>query len=175
MARDLSPWSHPVRFGEIGRGLTLELAADAAARERIARTVGVDALLELTASLALQPWLDGAQLTGRFHARVEQTCGVTLEPFEQRLEGGLDVRLVPAGSPNAPEEGREVALDPEAPDPPDVVDDAIDLGGYLVEHLALEVDPFPRKPDAVFEPPPDESPASPFAVLKGLKGGDQPR
>ena len=41
--------------------------------------------------------------------------------------------------------------------------------GHVIEHLALEIDPFPRKPDAVFEPPATEEETSPFAVLKGLK------
>jgi hypothetical protein len=41
----------------------------------------------------------------------------------------------------------------------------------LVEHLALDLDPFPRKPGAVFEPPPPEGPESPFAVLRVLKPG----
>ena len=46
--------------------------------------------------------------------------------------------------------------------------DEIDLGGYVVEHLALEIDPFPRKPGVVFEPPADTEERSPFAVLKRL-------
>ena len=47
--------------------------------------------------------------------------------------------------------------------------DDLDLGAYLVEHLALEIDPFPRKPGVEWEPPPAETPASPFAVLQQLK------
>jgi len=46
--------------------------------------------------------------------------------------------------------------------------DVVDLAAYVVEHLALEIDPFPRKPGAVFTPPEPEEPPSPFAVLKGL-------
>jgi len=50
--------------------------------------------------------------------------------------------------------------------------DSIDLAAYVVEHLSLELDPFPRKPGAVFEPPAEEGSASPFAVLRKLKGDD---
>ena len=58
----------------------------------------------------------------------------------------------------------------DAPDPPDVLaSDEIDLVGYLVEHLALEIDPFPRKPGAEFDYKPDVAEESPFAVLKRLK------
>ena len=47
--------------------------------------------------------------------------------------------------------------------------DAVDLAAYVAEHLALEIDPFARKPGAEFEyaPPADE--ASPFAALQKLK------
>ena len=47
--------------------------------------------------------------------------------------------------------------------------DVIDLGDYVVEHLALEIDPFPRRPGAVFEAPEPLPETSPFAALKALK------
>lgn len=165
-------WGRPVRLHELARGaVKLRLEADAAERARIAHDLGLESLPALNADVTVRPWLDGAELNGRFRATVEQLCSLTLEPFEQRLEGGFEVRLTPAGSPNAPgPEGHEVELDPDAPDPPDVLEgDAIDVAAYVVEHLALELDPFPRKPGAEFayEPPAQEE--SPFAVLKNLK------
>ena len=36
--------------------------------------------------------------------------------------------------------------------------DAIDLAAYVVEHLALEIDPFPRKPGVEFDYTPDPEP-----------------
>ena len=51
-------------------------------------------------------------------------------------------------------------------------DGEIDLGQYVVEHLALELDPFPRKPGAEFVQPPEPAEISPFAVLKALKPKD---
>jgi uncharacterized metal-binding protein YceD (DUF177 family) len=163
-------WSEPVRLpGAGGRPLTRRLAADEAARARIARALGLEALHALQAEVTLTPWLDGAELKGRWSAEVEQVCGVTLEPFRAPLQGGFAVRVVPAGSRHAPQEAGEVAVDPEAEDPPDVLEgDTVDLAAYVVEHLALEIDPFPRKPGAVFTPPEAEEPPSPFAVLKGL-------
>ena len=117
----------------------------------------------------------GVEIVRGVQAVVEQLCSVTLDPFEQPASGEIAVQVVPRGSPNAqPEEGHEAEYDPEGPDPPDVLPgEAIDLAGYVVEHLALEIDPFPRKPGAEFEfaPPPAEE--SPFAVLKKLKG-DKP-
>jgi uncharacterized metal-binding protein YceD (DUF177 family) len=48
-------------------------------------------------------------------------------------------------------------------------DEGVDIAGYLVEHLALELDPYPRKPGVEWEAPPEEREASPFAVLQKLK------
>ena len=165
-------WNRQIRLHELARGpLKLHLEPDAAERARIAADLGLESLPALVADLTVRPWLDGAEITGRFKAVVEQVCSVSLDPFEQPLAGEVEVRAVPAGSPNAPAEaGHEVELDPDAADPPDVLaGDAIDLAAYVVEHLALEIDPFPRKPGAEFDytPPADEE--SPFAVLKNLK------
>lgn len=165
-------WSKPIRLHELSRGVvTLQLEPDAAERARIAHDLGLESLPALRADVTIKPWLDGAELSGRFRATVEQLCSVTLEPFEQRLDGQIDVRVVPAGSSNAPgESGHEVELELDSPDPPDVLeDDAIDVAGYVIEHLALEIDPFPRKPGAEFDYKSPTQEESPFAVLKNLK------
>ncbi|MDB5448513.1 MAG: hypothetical protein JWQ97_3830 [Phenylobacterium sp.] len=166
-------WNRPIRLHELARGpLKLHLEADAAERARIAGELGLESLPALSADLTVRPWLDGAEITGRFRAVVEQVCSVSLEAFEQPLDGEIEVRTVPADSQSAPAEpGPEVELDLDAPDPPDVLaGDAIDLAAYVVEHLALEIDPFPRKPGAEFEYAPPADAESPFAVLKKLKG-----
>ena len=165
-------WSRQVRLHELARGaVTLRLAPDAAERARIAHDLGLESLPSLVAEVTLRPWLDGAEITGRFKAVVEQLCSVSLDAFEQALAGDIEVRVVPAGSPNAPgESGHELELDLDAPDPPDVLeDDAIDAAAYVVEHLALEIDPFPRRPGAEFDYQPPAQEESPFAVLKNLK------
>ncbi|HEY8617863.1 DUF177 domain-containing protein [Phenylobacterium sp.] len=165
-------WTKPVRLHEVARGpVTLEFRPDEAQRAKVAQDLRLESLPALTARVTVKPWLDGAEVTGRFEATVEQICSITLEPFEQPLSGDIHVRVVPAGSPHAAaDEGGEVELDPDAEDPPDVLPgDAIDAAGYVVEHLALEVDPFPRKPGAEFEYTPPTQEESPFAVLKKLK------
>jgi len=164
------PWSVIVRLGELARGpRTLDLQPDDAQRAQIAREIGLISLPALQARVEVRPWLDGAELRGRIHARVEQVCGVTLDPFEQPLEAEFEVRAAPAGSPHAPVEGDEIVLDLEGPDPPDVLeDDAVDVAAYVIEHLALELDPFPRKPGARFDYEIEQPDDSPFGVLKRL-------
>lgn len=165
-------WNKPVKLHELGRGpIRLKLAPDEAERTAVAKRLGLKSLPALTADITVKPWLDGAELSGRFDAVVEQVCGVTLDPFEQPVSGEVFARVVPAGSPHAAtEEGGELELDPDADDPPDVLaGDAIDVANYVVEHLSLELDPFPRKPGATFDYQPEQPEESPFAVLKKLQ------
>lgn len=169
-------WTDPLRLYELDKGpADFTLEPDAAQRAAIARQTGLQSLPALRATLTVSPWMDGAEISGRFTAMVEQICSVSLDPFEHELEGEIDLRVVPAGSSQAPEPvGGEVEYDPDAPDPPDVLaDDSIDLAAYVVEHLALEIDPFARKPGATFDYVPDPEPDSPFAALKKLKD-DEP-
>ena len=168
---DAPPWSHIVRLSEIGRiAQPVRLEPDAAARGKIAATLDLIELPRLSGEVRLTPWLDGVEIVGQWSAEVVYRCGITTDPFGAELNGRFTLRAVPPDSPQAtPPEG-EIELDLESEDPPDVLEDErIDLGGYLIEHLALELDPFPRKPDAVFEPPPPEAPESPFAVLRRLR------
>lgn len=170
-----SPWPILIPLAEIDRGaLRLTPIPTDAERARIAEDIGVDALLSFQVEAMLKPWLDGAELEAAFSAVVTQTCGITLDPFDTPLRGRFSIKLLPAGSPHAPSAEREVAIDPDAEDPPEMLEgDVIDVGAYLVEHLALEVDPFPRKPDAVFEQPGGRDVISPFAGLAALKGKDE--
>ena len=165
-------WSRTIKLHEVDRGpVRVRLEPDADERAEIAQRLRLQSLPTLAAEVTVKPWLDGVEVIGRFEAVVEQVCGVTLEPFEQPVSGAFEVRAVPVGSPRAAAvEGGEVELDAEAPDAPDVLEsDAVDVAAYVVEHLALELDPFPRKPGVSFDYEPPETEASPFAVLKDLK------
>ncbi|MDO8900915.1 MAG: DUF177 domain-containing protein, partial [Phenylobacterium sp.] len=159
-------WSHRFRMGDLARGpVNLRLEADEATRTALARHLGLRKIKSLTADVRVRPWLDGAEIGGRFEAVVEQESGISLEIFDQTVEGPLEVRLVPAGSPNAPDPEVEIELDPDAPDPPEILQgDVIDLAAYVVEHLAVELDPFPRLPGETFDYQSPQDDDSPFAV-----------
>ncbi|MEW5684284.1 MAG: DUF177 domain-containing protein [Pseudomonadota bacterium] len=165
-------WEKIVKLHELSRGpVRLTLEPDAPQRAEIAKRLGLRGLPSLSADLTLKPWLDGVELTGRFKAVVEQVCGVSLDPFEQPLKGDIEVRAVPPGSSHAASfENGELELDLDAPDAPDQLDgEAIDVAAYVIEHLALELDPFPRKPGATFDYQQPEAEVSPFAALAKLK------
>jgi hypothetical protein len=172
MTKSRGAWAEPVRLGQLSHGpIARRVVADEETRARIARELGLDRLDLLDGELTVTPWLDGAEIRGCWRASVEQTCGVTLEPLSSELDGEFLVRVLPAGSANAPSaQDEEVLIDPDAEDPPDVLEtDSIDLGAYLVEHLALQIDPFPRRAGAVFVQPEQPSAPSPFEALRNLQ------
>jgi hypothetical protein len=168
----IDPWPCSVTLGRMGRGLDLRFEPDADARREIAKTLNLVSLDWLDAEIFLRPWMDGAEISGLIRARVTQVCSVSADEFEEPVESRFSLRVLPADSENtSPDEHGDLALDPEGDDPPDVLDgETIDVSAYVVEHLALALDPFPRKPGAVFQPPAEPVDLSPFAALKALKG-----
>ena len=165
-------WSFPLALADIRHATkTLRLIADEVVRARIAGELGLEALKCLDAELIVEPWLDGIDIRGRVRAVATRTCGVSLDAFDETVDEPLSVRVSPRGSPNAPlsAEG-EFALDPMADDPPEEArDGTVDLCALVVEHLTLALDPFPRKPGAVFEQPAARRLQSPFAALAKLR------
>jgi uncharacterized metal-binding protein YceD (DUF177 family) len=162
-------WTHPVVVADLPpEGAAFELEPDEATRVVLARHVGVLALPALRARLTVVPSGKGSALVeGEIAASVRQTCVVSLEAFEAPLREPVAMRFAPAAEPPP---GLVVELGEE--DPPDpLVGGAVDLAAVVTEFLALAIDPYPRKPGAVFVPPagPKDPKASPFAVLGKLQ------
>lgn len=164
-------WGQGFAWAELqARERTFSLQIPDAARRNLARSLQLEHLTRLEARLTVKAWLDGLCVDGWVEGVAGRLCGLTLEPFDETVKERLTLRLVPHGSPNAPQDdGGEVVVDLEGEDPPEVVDGAvIDLGAYVVEAFAVGLDPFPRKPGAVFVAPEEPVAISPFAALKGL-------
>ena len=165
-------WPRVLKLHELGAGpLRIRLEASVDDCAAIGRELGLESLAALTAEITASPWFDGVEITGSFRAEVEQICGVSLDSFHQEVSGEIFVRVVPSTSPQAQlPEGGDLEMDPDAPDAPDIlVNDVINVSGYIVEHLALELDPFPRKPGATFEFEAPNAEMSPFAALQALR------
>ncbi len=80
-----------------------------------------------------------------------QTCVVTLEPVEQHIEAKVALNFATLADT---ETEAVVDFDPEGEDPPDpIIDGKIDMGEVIAEHLALELDSFPRVQGAALEKP----------------------
>jgi Large ribosomal RNA subunit accumulation protein YceD len=167
------PWSHPVRRDDVPEtGLHLDLVADAATRAAVAGVAGVRALPHLAATFDVVRQGDGLKVTGEVTATVEQTCVVTLEPMTSEVREPIDLAYVPPRAGERDDEPADVDdVDPQAEDEPEaLVNGVADLGAAATEFLLLAIDPYPRKPDAVFEAPKAEDPAGhPFAALAALK------
>jgi hypothetical protein len=167
------PWSVPVRLDEVPEtGLHLDLETDATVRAAVAATAGVSEVPYLVAAFDLaRHGRDGLHVVGTVSARVRQTCVVTLDPVENEIAEGIDLVFVPPSAlgPLA----NEVNLRAEAVEPPEaLIDGVVDLGAVATEFLMLGIDPYPRKPGAVFEPPESADAGSrPFAALAALRSG----
>jgi uncharacterized metal-binding protein YceD (DUF177 family) len=164
------PWSVPVTVDEVPpEGRHLALAADAAARTAVAKLAGVSSISRLGAEFDItRHGADGLHVAGQVSATVGQTCVVTLEPIESDVVEAIDLTFVAGEPPRSAANDRAGETDDELPEP--LAGGAVDLGAIATEFLLLGIDPYPRKPDAVFVPPAREEHAdNPFAALAALK------
>jgi hypothetical protein len=176
MMSKADPWSVPITVVQIpDTGLHRDIEADRAAREAMAEAAGLREMLSASASLDVTPESGGrVHVTGRVRARIGQTCVVTLDPIENELDEPIDLIFAPPEQiPDLSDLVDEAAeSETEIPDPPEpIINGVIDLGRLATDALFLAVDPYPRRPDAVFEPTveaadPDDHP---FAALKALQ------
>ena len=174
------PWRVPLAVEQIPvTGLHRDLVADQATRVAVADVGGLREVLSVQASLDVTPKSGGRfHVAGRVRARIGQTCVVTLEEIESDIDEPIDLIFAP------PDQIPEMAAlideaqqndgesDRDTPDPLEPIENGIiDLGRLATDALYLGVDPYPRKPDAVFEPlveAPDPE-DHPFAALKALQ------
>lgn len=147
-------------------GLSLDIVADPAERERLARRLELVELTRLEAR-AIIDRLPGELVRVRGHvtAELQQSCIVTLEPVAQALEFELE-RLF--GASLEPDSG-EIVLDPDTVDIEPLDGPTLDIGELVAEELALALDPYPRVPGAEGPADTGEPEAGPFAALEALR------
>ena len=178
-APDPTPeFSRILRINELGDGKR-ERVIEATPDERIAltRRFGLRDLASLVATAHVVPDATGCRVTGRLVADLVQACVATGEDVPAHVEVPLDVRFVRGLDAEGTSEADEIELSEEDCDLLPLEDERIDLGETVAQTLALNLDPYPRVPDAdeklralgVLT----EEDASPFAALKGLKLGDK--
>ncbi len=175
------PWSVPINVAHIpDTGLHRDIEAGRAAREAMAEVAGLREILSASASLDVTPKSGGRfHVAGHVRARIGQTCVVTLDPIENDIDEPIDLIFAPPEQiPQLADLVDEAAeSDVEIPDPPEpIVNGVIDLGRLATDALFLAIDPYPRRSDAVFEPPvvaadPEDHP---FAALKALRLDPKP-
>ena len=165
------PWHVPVALDDVPEeGRHFDLVVDADTRAAVARLAGLRDLARFEASFDVsRHGHGGLHVAGRVSATAGQTCVVTLEPLANEVTEDIDLLFVPP--PAVPREAEAATPDPSADDETELlVDGKVDLGALATEFLILGLDPYPRKPGAVFHPPMDTRPDDgPFAALGALK------
>ena len=162
------PISHPISVVELLQAEKIRVSIDAGPEERaaLAEYLGIPEVRTLKADLILRAE-PGRQfvLDGHVTAEIVQSCIATLNPVEARLDGPIR-RVYQDGA--APEDDPE--MDPFDDDTPDDVENGvIDAGAAVCEHIALEMEPYPRSPEA----PEDDAAAAGASDDDGL-GEDHP-
>ena len=114
-----------------------------------------------------------------------QTSVVSLEPVVEEVEEDLSLHFVPEPDERARSRAdAEIVVDVMEEEPPEMfAGGVIDLGELVIEHLAIAMNPYPRKAGEEF--PPDEVSSlidreesvqkkeTPFSVLDALKREDE--
>jgi len=170
------PWRVPVVVEDVPEtGQRFSLVADAEVRAAIGRMAGLRDLPRLQADFeVVRRGSGGLSVTGHVSATVGQNCVVTLEPLANAVEEDIDLLFMPRAAEQESGEGETASAqaDSKWDDPEPLIGGVVDLGALAIEFLILGVDPYPRKPGAVFEPPPERKPdTGPFAALAGWTKG----
>ena len=168
-----TPWQVPVAVEDVAEtGARFDLVADAQVRAAVARMAGLRDLPRLEANFDVtRRGTGGLHVAGRVSATVGQLCVVTLDPLVNEVEEAIDLLFVP--QPTAEREDGEVRTRGESADETEpLIGGLVDLGALAIEFLILGLDPYPRKPGAVSQPPPEAKPdETPFAALASLRKG----
>ena len=163
-------WSVPVAVYEVPEtGRHYHIVADERTRSAVCALAQLNDLPRLEADFDVaRRGRSAVHVVGRVSATVEQTCVVTLETMRNEVEENIDVVYT---SETTGSDGEAVDIDFVLDDPPEALADGIlDLGKVATEFLMLGIDPYPRKPGAVFEPQQTaDNEGHPFAALAALK------
>jgi len=158
-------------------GETFRYEANAAERAAIASWLSLISLRRLEATVDAKPVPEGGvRLRVAFTVEVVQACVTTLAPLSTCLQEAFELlylREIPRQIPVAAG-GITVDVDLDEDEPEVLIDDKIDAGAAITEHLVLTLDPYPRKPGATLDSvhaAAGAARAGPFSALRELKAG----
>jgi uncharacterized metal-binding protein YceD (DUF177 family) len=128
---------------------TRSLTVDAALLPAVAERLQLPELTALSAEIRIRLTAGRKiEVAGTLHARLKQTCVVSLEPFDTTLEAPfLQIFTTdPAVAAAEVEDPLDDSAWPEL-----LEEDSLDLVEFVIQQLALSLDPYPRAPGVEFE------------------------
>ncbi len=161
-------FSRPLQTDRVPKAGSVEkLHAEPRELIALARRMKIPAIHALSAEIRATPWRGGGiKLEGHLTADIEQVSVISLEAFRETVSIPVSRYFLPPGA----------VVENEGEDDADPIQGGIvDLGEVVAETLALDLEPYPRKPGEAFaehvedDAAPGENP-SPFAVLARDKG-----
>jgi uncharacterized metal-binding protein YceD (DUF177 family) len=160
-------FSRPLQTDRVPKAGSFEkLSAEPQELKALARRMKIPAIHALTAEIRATPWRGGGiKLEGHLTADLEQVSVISLEAFRETVSVPIARYFLPPGA----------VVENEDEDDADPIEGGwIDLGEVVAESLALDLDPYPRRPGEAFgehiedDGQPDNA-GSPFAVLGRVK------
>lgn len=136
-------------------GKELKSVANDTELQTLAGQLDVASVQSCEVDWTIKPWRKSdVRVIGTLKASLTQTCSVSLEPLEAQILEEIDVRLTKDERliEGADAEQKEIDIDPEGRDPPELFDGRrVQLGEIAFEHLALGLDPYPRSSDVEYD------------------------
>ncbi len=167
-------FSRPLALDDIKPdGSNVKLTANDEEREWLARRFDLPSVERMVAEFKVTRGASGIPIRvfGRVNARITQQCVVSLEDFGSDIAEDIEVEFVPGDDAGAAEDFSIDGVEVETLD-----GDEIDLGELAAQHLAVTLDPYPRKPGAEApewskgrENKEDSGQENPFSVLAELR------
>lgn len=163
--------SRPVRIDTLGAGpQALTVEADAGERAALAKRFGLVAVALLTAEVALSRTGEEIRASGTLKGAVTQSCVASGAPVEAAVEAPFELSFRPQPTSGGEE---EIELGEGELDTVFYAGGSIDIGEAVAQTLLLNLDPYPRSPEAAAALKAagvkSEEEAGPFAALAGLK------
>ncbi len=138
-------FSRPLRIDQIGSdALPQSIVADEVERLALSRRFRLRGIPKLEADYRLVPDGNGWLATGTIRAKAIQICAATARDVPETIAAAFTIRFVQ----EADVEEEEIELSEDDCDVMAVEGDRIDMGEAVAQTLALNLDPYPRSPDA---------------------------
>ena len=173
------------------KGLDIEIVPSPEQIQELCHQFEILTIPVFSTQVHIRPWhgADGVALEGQIFAELVQACVVTGEEVHSSISEPFTVHLLSEEKIRKMErrqeaQEKEIVIDVDADDPPDVLENEIPVGEYVAEYFSLYVDPYPRGAgaglDSVYQR--DDEPEiaedegedreNPFAALAQLKKND---